>query len=403
VSDTHSLTCVQEINAPRPQVYRAFTNAQGLLEWFGDVVEADPRPGGRIYAWWNSGDYAAGTFVHLEADHQISFTWQALGDPAPTTVRILLEENGAGTRVSLFHDDVPAEARAAFNEEWTRALRNLQSVLETGVDKRFYDRPMLGFYVGGLVDEKLQKRLHLPVDYGVHVSGVLAGMGAQRSGLQADDVIAVIDGVEIRQFPDVAASLRTHAGGDTVPTVVYRGANRLDMNVELSKRPVPEYPPAPAELAERVGAIYHAAMAELRDTLDSATEAQASRPPLEGEWSAKQAMAHLLISERWNQATWDLLPEGEKTPSYPGSSRSVDAIAAAYAADELYRELQFTIKLVLNMIKTAPETLASNKAGYFVLAANFEEGIRNHFQEHINQAKAAIKAARQAESESAPA
>ncbi|HLF88404.1 MAG TPA: SRPBCC domain-containing protein [Anaerolineales bacterium] len=399
---TKTLTYTQEVAAPISQLYRAFTSAQGLQEWFGDVVEADPREGGRVYVWWNEGYYTAGQFVHLEENHKVAFSWHGLGEPAPTRVRVLLEENGEGTKVTLFHDDVPESGAEAFDKEWPSALANLKSVLEKGVDKRQYDRPMLGFFVGGLVDENLQKRLNLPVDYGVHVSGVLDGMGAQKSGLQADDIIAVIESTEIRRFPDIGLVLGKHKGGDVVNTVVYRNGEKLDMKVELSKRPIPDFPPAPEQLAEIGLAAYKEELTALKEAFADYTEEEASHNPGPGEWSAKEVVAHLLVGERWSHAAWDLLANGNKGPAYPGSNLLVQAIAKTYDVESLLKELKYSIKLNMNLIRALPEKYYTNKASYFAAASNFEQGIRTHFQQHTAQIKTALTTAREALSESEP-
>jgi uncharacterized protein YndB with AHSA1/START domain len=402
---TKTLTYNQEIAAPVSQVYRAFASAQGLQEWFGDVVEADPREGGRLYVWWNQGYYTSGQYVHLEENHKAAFSWHGLGEPAPTRVRVLLEENSDGAKLTLFHDDVPEDGAEIFDKEWSSALTNLKSVLETGIDKRQYDRPMLGFYVGGLVDENLQKRLNLPVDYGVHVAGVLDGMGAQKSGLQADDIIATIEDTEIRQFPDIGQVLGKHKGGDVVDTVIYRNGEKLDMKVELSKRPIPDFPPEPEKLAETCLAAYKDALAELKEAFADYTEDEASHSPGPGEWSAKEVVAHLIVSERWSHAAWDLHANGNKFPSYPGSSLLVQTIAKTYDVDSLLKELKFSVKLNVNLIKSLPKEYAANKGAYFASTNNYEQGIRTHFQQHTTQIKAALTAAREAlsETEAVPA
>ena len=57
----------------------------------------------------------------------------------------------------------------------------------------------------------------------------------------------------------------------------------------------------------------------------------------------------------------------------------------------------------MKMIATVPEEFAANKGPYFMMTQNFEMGIRNHFQQHTDQIKAALEVVRQAEPELAPA
>ena len=175
----------ERIAAPAAHVYRAFATAQGLQEWMADVAEADAREGGRLYIWWNAGFYMSGLYKEAVEKEKVSFSWHASGEPAPTQVAVSLDEEDGGTKVTLVHSGL-GEGEAwegvaeNFVREWKSSLANLKSVLETGVDARVYDRPMLGFYVGGLVDAPMQARLNLPVDYGIQVSGVLSGMRAKR-------------------------------------------------------------------------------------------------------------------------------------------------------------------------------------------------------------------------------
>ena len=393
---TKSLSYSQEIAAPVSHVYRAFTTAQGLQEWLGDVVEADPRVDGRLYIWWNQGYATGGTYVHLEENKIVAFTWQGIGEPALTRVRVLLEASGEMTKVTLHHDEVPEEGAERYNLEWPGALANLKSVLETGVDKRLYDRPMLGFFVGGIVDEKLKNRLGIPVDTGIHVAGVLDGMGAQKSGVKTDDVIFSIGGKEITTFPSIGQILGQHKGGEVVDTVIYRGAEKVDLPVELSKRPIPDFPPAPEQLAELGLAAYKEELAHIKAAFEDYSEEEANHAPSEGEWSAKEIVAHLLVNERWSHAAWDLLSSGNKYPGFPGSNLLVKAIAQTYDVEHLLKELKFSIHLHLHLIKSLPETYYTNKGAYFTSTNGFLEGIHTHMQQHTTQIKTALTSAREA-------
>ncbi len=403
MSEKRTISVVQEVAAPAKQVYRAFASAQGLLEWIGDAVEADPRDGGRFYVWLNAGFYASGTYVHLEEDHKVAFTWRGNTDAEETRVRVLIEEAGDGAKITLFHDEVVEAAVEVYTKEWENSLANLKSVLENGVDRRLFDRPMLGFYIGGLVDDHLQDRLSLPVDYGVHVSGVLEGMGAERSGIQQDDVITVLDGIEIRRFPQIGDVLRKFKGGDTIDTVVYRGAERLELAVELSKRPIPDFPAAPAELAGGLAELYRNLLGDLKTALADVSEEESGRKPSEGEWSVKEVLAHLLISERWTTWALDLHPAGNKFPRYPGDNRTYEALAAVYSLEGLLKELKITVKLIVKLIGTLPEAYVDNKGAYFLMFNNYEQGVRTHFEQHTAQIRAAIETVRKGDAELAPA
>ena len=401
MTNTRSLTFSEYISAPVSQVYRAFATAQGLQEWFADIVEADAREGGRFYAWWNAGFYTSGLFKEAVKDVTVKFSWHAVGEPAPTKVYVEMEARDGGTQLTIVHKGLGEgeewdAVEANYQREWPSGLSNLKSVLETGVDKRLFDRPMLGFFIGGLVDENMQKRLNIPVDYGMHVAGTLEGMGAERSGLKADDVIAEVDGVEVRTFQTLGPVLAKYKGGDVLKTIIYRAGERMELDIELSKRPIPDFPPPPAELAELGRAVYKDVLKTLKQILKGASKAETGHHPGEGEWSVRETMAHLLVDEHVTHAVWDRHAEDQTLPEYPNSNRLVAAMGNTYSTKQLFKELKRSIALNIKMIETLPETYTQNKGAYFITANDYENRVRTHWQQHIDQIKAALTAAREA-------
>ena len=103
------LTFERTVNAPASQVYRAFTNSSALREWFCDVALSDPRPGGRLYLWWNVGYYASGEFTAATKDEALTFTWYGQNEPAPTQVQISLEPQDGSTCVTVAHSGIGAD------------------------------------------------------------------------------------------------------------------------------------------------------------------------------------------------------------------------------------------------------------------------------------------------------
>ncbi|MCJ7585192.1 MAG: SRPBCC domain-containing protein, partial [Anaerolineales bacterium] len=156
----------QFINATPAQVYYAFTHAISLHEWLCDFATVAPRPGGRMYLWWHGDFYSAGEYVSLEENKSIVFKWFGRGDPLPTEVAISLMEKDDGTLVMLSHivpDGEEWQERAkGLKAEWDSTLPNLASVLETGLDRRVFDRPMLGINISDFSPE-IAKSLGVPV------------------------------------------------------------------------------------------------------------------------------------------------------------------------------------------------------------------------------------------------
>ena len=188
MTGTQTLEFVETIEAPIPQVYKAFGSSIAWESWFTDFAEVDLKEKGRFYCWWNVGYYAGGLFTKVTENEQIAFTWHGLHEPLETVVEVSFEKAKNGTLVKIAHKNVGttsewAERVAAYERGWETGLANLKSVMETGLDKRIYDRPMLGIMLGNLVDAKKAAELSLPVDYGENLSGVVEGMGAEAAGL----------------------------------------------------------------------------------------------------------------------------------------------------------------------------------------------------------------------------
>jgi S1-C subfamily serine protease len=111
-------------------------------------------------------------------------------------------------------------------------------------------RPSLG--IAGLlpIGPELADEMGLAADAGVLVQQVVAGGAAERAGIRGGreraylgntpiyvggDLIVQIDGQEIETPQDIANVLDTHHAGDTVKVTVYRGKQKLTLNVTLDE------------------------------------------------------------------------------------------------------------------------------------------------------------------------
>ena len=103
------------IEAPPERVFRALTESDELLAWWGDDAHyrctswtLELRVGG---AWRSEGRNAAGmpfvvegSFVEVDSPRVLAFTWKPSWlEVAPTTVRIALEARGRGTDLTWTH------------------------------------------------------------------------------------------------------------------------------------------------------------------------------------------------------------------------------------------------------------------------------------------------------------
>ena len=211
------------VQAPLKLAYRAFTNATPLREWLCDVATVEPHARGRMYLWWRGDFYSSGHYLELEENKRVKFRWYSSIDPAPTEVTVTFEERDGGVMVCMDHEipDDPAwqEKGETFRENWVDSLENLKSVLETGIDLRIANRPMLGIVPGDFTEEQ-QKALGVPVREGLRLDGLVDGMGAQRCGLQTNDVIVEMAGHPIRSDANsLPAAIAGKKGGDKIEVV----------------------------------------------------------------------------------------------------------------------------------------------------------------------------------------
>jgi uncharacterized protein YndB with AHSA1/START domain len=391
----------QFIKVQPAQVYYAFTHAEALHEWLCDFATVAPRPGGRMYLWWHGDFYSAGEYVTLEENKAIKFKWFARFEPCATEVSVTLSPVEGGTMVTLDHivpDGEEWKERAkGFKTEWDSTLPNLASVLETGIDRRTFDRPMLGINISDFTPE-IAKTLGVPVTQGTRLDDVRAGMGAFNAGLCKDDVIVLLDKKPItNDYGSFVAALQGKKGGDKVEVVFYRGPQKMTVTMELSKRPVPDISWVPSELADQVRLKYEDSLAQLEACLNGASETEADKEPAPGEWSAKQTLAHLIQTERgWIANLADAVGGYERIGDDWGGNLN-GHIRATVAAFGTYRNMLDELKCLsvemVTFLSALPDSFVERKSSYFLNAVQVLE-LESHTNSHIDQIKAALSAAR---------
>jgi uncharacterized protein YndB with AHSA1/START domain len=395
-------TVISEItvNVPVKQAYRAFTNATALREWMCDLATVAPRPSGRIYLWWNGDFYSAGHYLALEENQSVKFTWLSNLDPGPSEIEVTFTAGQTGTQVRMAHrvpeGDDWARIAQGFKAEWDSTLENLKSVLETGIDQRIARRPMLGILPGDFTPEQAA-HLGVPVKDGFRLDGVVDGMGAQNAGLQKDDVIVEIDGKPVgNDFTTFLRAIGGKKGGDGVSVTFYRGAHKQSVQMELSKRPMPEVPFDPAELASRCKPKYEAALEAMEACFEGVTDAQARFRPSPEEWSALDTLAHLLQGERANPYYFaDLVGGYERWSDDFGGNvdAQIRATVNTYpTVQAMLSALRQSCAETLDMVANLPTEFAANKGSFYRVGQVILQG-DYHFYSHIPQIRAAIEAA----------
>jgi len=391
----------QSIAAPVSQVYRAFTNATALREWMSDVATVLPHDGGRIYLAWNNGYYTAGEFTRLSPNECVEFTWNGRTEPGITHVKVTMTGQDSKTDLRLEHTGIGEGdewdlVRRKFEDEWAKNLRNLTSVLETGEDLRITKRPMLGILIGEYSQE-LASKLNTPVSDAVRLDSTIDGMGAQKAGLQKDDVIVEMDGKRIIDFPGLVSALSGRETGDVVEVVYYRGPERMVTQMKLSGRPIPEIPWTADGLAEAISNQEAEARGELMKLLEGLTEEEASHKPAPDEWSVKEILAHLILSEQGASFFLESTINDQElwADDFGGNVHAhTSAIAQAYpTVRELIDELERSRRVNVEFVRKLPESLLSRKSSFWLLAFN-RLSFPTHITLHLEQIQAAINAAR---------
>ena len=396
-----TVTSEQFIKATPAQVYYALTHASALHEWLCDFATVAPRPGGRMYLWWHGDFYSAGEYITLEENKSVTFKWFGRFEPAVTEVTVTLTSKDEGTQV-IFNHVVPdgdewKQRAQGFKAEWDSTLPNLASVLETGQDRRTFDRPMLGINISDFNTE-IAKTLGVPVDQGVRLDEVRQGMGAHAAGLCKDDVIVDLAGKPVtNDYGSFVAALAGKKGGDKVQVVFYRGPQKNTVIMELSKRPVPDISWDPVELSKQVRLKYDDALNRLEACFKDVSEADAEREPAPGEWSAKQTLAHLIQTERgWIANLDDSVGGYERLADDWGGNLPVhiNATVKAYATVRvMLDELSHLSVEMVAFLAALPDSFVERKASYFLTAAQMLE-LESHTLSHIDQINAAFAAAR---------
>jgi uncharacterized protein YndB with AHSA1/START domain len=393
---THSFTLQRTFQAIPKAVYRAFATPGGLMEWIANAAEVDNRVGGRFYLWEDKGYQLMGKITASEKDRLLAVEVAA---PIHSHFQITLDADPAGSLLTLEHGDLEKEDYVAqYQTLWQKALDNLQSTLETGLDRRFYNRPMLGILIAGAIDETNRERYEVPEGYGIIISGPVPGMGGEKIGLQNEDVLVELDGAELRDYYALQTAVSPHKAGDIIPIGWRRSGKKHTADLPLSGRPIPVVPPTPTELAEETRQLYARLDAELAELLDGVSEAEADYRPGENEWNTKEIIAHAIATERAAQIWLVNEAEGYRFKNWASNDPTlVKAIVDIHPTlPQLTAELSRTEEQTIALIQRLPPEIVNFKAAYHNIAADLgAHGLALHTRMHYDTIKTLVAAARQ--------
>ena len=400
----------QTVPAKAEDVFYAVSTAQGWRDWLTDAAYFRPQPGGSFHLAWDTGWYAAGSVEALEKPSTVSLRWTGKDAPAATQVTFSLEPNGENTLVKLAHtgfeegEDWEASYDLALSG-WETGLENLKSIFDSGADLRIVRRPMLGIF-GNDFSEEIATEIGVPVTEGTRLADAVPGMGAEKAGLQGDDVIVEMDGTPVRAWEDLGPVLQRRQAGDMVSVVYYRGPDKHQVDMELSGRPVPELDLDPAAFADVYRKTCAETLQELKAALKGSTESEAEF--IEGDgWSVKENLAHLVVGEEWNSLTVaQFLDDNEPQYAGGGTNRSEwhrAVVAITPTVDGLVERLEQAQAETCRVLEESREVLKARKGVMWRLGVWWLQFPGGHEREHIEQIKQTLEKARAAQPESVSA
>ncbi|MCA1491011.1 SRPBCC family protein [Sinorhizobium alkalisoli] len=150
-ADERELVLVRLIDAPREKVYRAFTDADLLKQWFAPLpwtiteAELDVRPGGtnRFIMRSPEGDLYPnqGVYLEVEPNEKLVITdayteaWKPSEKPFMTAI-LTFEEEGGKTRYTArarhwSTADKKAHEKMGFHEGWGQCADQLAALVAT--------------------------------------------------------------------------------------------------------------------------------------------------------------------------------------------------------------------------------------------------------------------------------
>jgi uncharacterized protein YndB with AHSA1/START domain len=126
------------IDATPETIWPFLVEPERHVEWLGNDVEIDPRPGGVYRVLVGGRHQSAGEYLEVVPQEKVVFTfgWEEKDHPIPpgsTTIEISLHPEGEKTRVRLVHRGLPADAVDDHGEGWAHYLDRL-AVTATGGD-----------------------------------------------------------------------------------------------------------------------------------------------------------------------------------------------------------------------------------------------------------------------------
>lgn len=396
-----SISLKRTIAATAERLYTAFTSRDELNSWFCNNSFIQARENGAYVFIWNAEQFtAAGIVKSLEENKSITMTWRGTwkGDSEQddSEFTISFEENGAETTVTLTHSDLTEEAKEGYETQWNNRLDDLKTYVETGALPNIVNRVIIGIFPGPVSQSRLDE-LELEANQAVLVTNVIPDMGADNAGIQEHDIIVAMDGIDIGPQQPMNVIAQSKKPGEKIDVTLYRGSEKMSIEMELSPYPVPDIPENFEALADSLTEQYEQLFKDLSALFNGVREDEAGKSPAEGEWSAKLVLAHIIYAEsRLHDSIGARFAGNGQPQHWSGNNNArLQAMVDVYPntqdlLDLLRREYDQTLMLYRNFPKDAE---AANKGHIWGEAFGINGWIQ-HARGHFGQIQAAIETAK---------
>jgi len=127
-----------EVAAPREEVFRSLTTADGLQRWLARRADAEARPGGEVVLEWDDQSTSRGHVAVCDPDVFVVMTWEG---ERPSLVAIALSSgdedpalprSGESTEVRLEHRLFAPDPESFKVFDWDAALARLAESVQVG-------------------------------------------------------------------------------------------------------------------------------------------------------------------------------------------------------------------------------------------------------------------------------
>lgn len=112
-------------------------------------------------------------------------------------------------------------------------MSDAKPIINELIERGYISRPALGI-LGVALDERTAQENNLP--QGIYIKEVTPGSGAQKAGMEAEDIITGINGSKVVSFDELTDIMKQFKPGDKITVNIYRRGKRIDLNLILGEK-----------------------------------------------------------------------------------------------------------------------------------------------------------------------